>query len=149
MLVDVRSLYNVGSIFRSSDGALIRRLYLCGFTPRPPRKELEKTALGATEAVPWVHFPRALDAIAELKSEGVRICVLEQTTGAIPYYHMKGSDLPCCLVVGNEVTGLPPEVVAAADTAVEIPMYGTKQSLNVAVAYGIAIFELVRIWKTG
>jgi tRNA G18 (ribose-2'-O)-methylase SpoU len=62
---------------------------------------------------------------------------------------MKGSDLPCCLVVGNEITGLPPEVVAAADTAVEIPMYGTKQSLNVAVAYGIAIFELVRIWKTG
>ena len=147
MLDNIRSLYNVGSIFRTSDGAFIRHLYLAGYTPKPPRKEIEKTALGATETVPWSHFANPLDALQAAREAGARICVLEQTTGSIPYYHIAPSDFPICLVVGNELTGISPGVVAAADMALEIPMFGTKHSLNAAVAYGIAIFELVRIWK--
>jgi tRNA G18 (ribose-2'-O)-methylase SpoU len=149
MLDNIRSLYNVGSMFRTSDGALVRRLYLAGYTPSPPRKEIEKTALGATLTVPWSHYRNPLDAVAAAKSEGARICVLEHTTESIPYHKIDRSLFPLCLVVGNELTGVSPQVVAAADLAIEIPMFGTKQSLNAAVAYGIALFELVRIWTAG
>jgi tRNA G18 (ribose-2'-O)-methylase SpoU len=147
LLDNIRSLYNVGSIFRSSDGALISSLYLTGYTPRPPRAEIAKTALGATETVPWQYFKDPLEALASARAEGAKICVLEQTTSSQPYYSLSPADFPICLVVGNELTGISPAVVSAADLAVDIPMYGTKQSLNAAVAYGIAIFELVRIWK--
>lgn len=149
MLDNIRSLYNVGSIFRTSDGALIRHLYLTGYTPKPPRQEIEKTALGATETVPWSHFTDPLDAIKAARNAGARICVLEQTTGSIPYYQITPSQFPICLVIGNELAGISPSVVSAADVALEIPMFGTKHSLNAAVAYGIGIFELVRIWKEG
>jgi tRNA G18 (ribose-2'-O)-methylase SpoU len=148
MLDNIRSLYNVGSIFRTSDGAFIRHLYLAGYTPKPPRKEIQKTALGATETVPWSHHPDPSSAVQAAREAGARICVLEQTTRSIPYYQFKAEDFPVCLVVGNELTGISPEVVAAADMALEIPMFGTKHSLNAAVAYGIAMFDLVRIWKT-
>ena len=147
LLDNIRSLYNVGSIFRTSDGALIRHLYLTGYTPKPPRAEIEKTALGATDTVPWSHFLNPLDAVKEARKGGARICVLEQTTGSVPYYHITPADFPVCLVVGNELTGISSPIVAAADMALDIPMFGTKHSLNAAVAYGIAIFELVRIWK--
>ena len=148
LLDNIRSLYNVGSMFRTSDGALISGLFLCGCTPSPPMKEIEKTALGATESVPWEYHADPLAAIAGARSQGARICVLELTTGSRPYYHLRKSDFPLCLVVGNEIAGVSPEVIAAADLAVDIPMYGTKQSLNAAVAYGIALFELVKIWRT-
>ncbi len=148
VLVDnVRSLYNVGSIFRTSDGAWIRTLYLCGFTPHPPRREIEKTALGATESVPWEYRKNASDVVMELKSSGSTICVLEQTTGSIPYTRISPETFPLCLVIGNEITGVSHPLIEAADLSIEIPMTGIKQSLNVAVAYGIAIFELVRIFK--
>jgi tRNA G18 (ribose-2'-O)-methylase SpoU len=147
MLDNIRSLYNVGSIFRTSDGALIRHLYLTGYTPKPPRKEIEKTALGATETVPWSHYSNPVDAVQHAREAGARICLLEQTTGSVPYYRIAPAEFPICLVVGNELTGISPALVAAADMALEIPMFGTKHSLNAAVAYGIAIFELVRIWK--
>jgi len=146
MLDNIRSLYNVGSIFRTSDGGLIRKLLLCGYTPHPPRKEIEKTALGATETVPWQHFRSIHEGIAAVRSEGAKLCVLEQTNSSIPYYAVRPEDFPICLVVGNELTGISSEVIALADMAIEIPMFGTKQSLNAAVAYGIALFELVRIW---
>lgn len=147
MLDNIRSLYNVGSMFRTSDGALIRKMYLTGYTPRPPRKEIEKTALGATQSVPWESFAEPMDAVNTLKAAGVRICVLEHTTQSRPYVAVSRTEFPVCLVVGNEITGVSPTVVAAADLAIEIPMYGTKQSLNAAVAYGIALYELVRIWR--
>lgn len=147
MLDNIRSLYNVGSIFRTSDGACIRKLFLCGFTPHPPRKEIEKTALGATETVPWAYYPTAQECIAAVRAQGAKLCVLEQTTNSIPYYSVQKTDFPICLVVGNEISGVSPEIVRAADLAIEIPMFGTKQSLNAAVAYGIALFELVRIVK--
>lgn len=147
LLDNIRSLYNVGSIFRTSDGALIRKLFLCGYTPRPPRKEIDKTALGATSTVPWEYYRDPLEAISAAKVEGATVCVLEQTTNSQPYYDVTPSDFPLCLVVGNEITGVSPSVIRQADKAIEIPMYGTKQSLNAAVAYGIALFDLLRILK--
>jgi len=148
MLDNIRSLYNVGSMFRTSDGALVKKLFLCGYTPKPPRKEIEKTALHATETVPWEYRTDPLEALSTVRSSGIRICVLEQTTKSIPYHQVRKTDFPICLVIGNEIAGISQDVIAAADMAIEIPMYGMKQSLNAAVAYGIALFELVRIWKS-
>lgn len=149
LLDNVRSFYNVGSMFRTSDGALIQKLYLCGYTPRPPRKEIDKTALGATTTVPWEYCPDPLEAVGELRSRGTSICVLEHTTRSKPHYSLTKDKFPICLVVGNEINGVSSTLISAADLAIEIPMYGTKQSLNAAVAYGISLFELVRIWKSG
>lgn len=146
LLDNVRSLYNVGSIFRTSDGARISKLFLCGYTPHPPRKEIDKTALGATASVPWEFYKNPLDAVENLKSQHIRICVVEHTDRSIPYYTLQKEDFPLCIVVGNEITGVSPEIISVADQAIEIPMYGMKQSLNVAVAYGIVVFDLMRIW---
>lgn len=148
LLDNIRSLYNVGSIFRTSDGALVRKLCLCGYTPHPPRKEIDKTALGATRSVPWEYYQNPLLAIDELRAQGAKICVLEQTTHSKPYFSICKGDFPLCLVVGNEITGVTPRVIESADMAIEIPMAGIKQSLNAAVAYGIALFELGRIWNS-
>jgi 23S rRNA (guanosine2251-2'-O)-methyltransferase len=145
LLDDIRSLYNVGSMFRTADGARIARLILSGFTPHPPRREIEKTALGATATVPWEYVKSPLPAIESLKRAGVRICLVEQTDRSVPYDALSGADLPVCLVVGNEIRGIRKEIVDAADAAVEIPMYGMKQSLNAAVAFGIAAFACARI----
>lgn len=148
VLVDnVRSLYNVGSIFRTSDGAMIRELILTGLTPNPPRKEIEKTALGATRSVPWKYFKDPADAIDELRKQKIKICCLEQTDRSVPYYNIRKFDFPLCLVVGNEITGISKNILTKSDLAIEIPMHGIKHSLNVAVAYGIAVFELIRIWR--
>ncbi len=144
---NVRSLYNVGSIFRTSDGVLVDQLILAGFTSTPPRKEIDKTALGATESVPWIYYKEPAAAIRELKKKGYRACCLEITDTVIPYYNVKPTDFPLCLVIGNEITGVSKDALAECDVALEIPQFGIKQSLNVAVAYGIAIFELNRIWK--
>ena len=148
MLDNIRSLYNVGSMFRTSDGALVRKLYLCGYTPHPPRKEIEKTALGSTTSVSWEYHHDPFTAIAAARDLGAKLCVLEQTTHSKPYFEVGKGDFPICLVVGNEITGVSPQIIAAADMAIEIPMYGIKQSLNAAVAFGIALFEVVRIWNT-
>ncbi|HEY6951520.1 MAG TPA: RNA methyltransferase, partial [Bacteroidota bacterium] len=144
LIDNVRSMYNVGSIFRTSDGALIRKLVLSGFTPCPPRKEIEKTALGATKSIPWDYVPSPVEALTGLRREGYRIFCLELTNESGPYTSIQNSEFPICLVVGNEITGISKEVVEQCDRGIQIPMFGTKQSLNVAVAYGIAIFELSR-----
>ncbi|NUN08475.1 MAG: RNA methyltransferase [Ignavibacteriaceae bacterium] len=142
-LIDsVRSSYNVGSIFRTSDGAMIEKLFLCGYTPHPPNKEILKTALGATESVPWEYVKDPAEVVKKLKSEGVKIAALEQTDSGRKYYEVENEDFPICLVVGNEITGVSHDLIRECDFALEIPQYGIKQSLNVAVAYGIAIFEL-------
>jgi tRNA G18 (ribose-2'-O)-methylase SpoU len=148
LLDSIRSLYNVGSIFRTSDGAMVDILYLCGHTPHPPRKEIEKTALGATKSVPWQYHRNPLTALQDARSKGAKICVLEQTTASVPYFDISKEDFPVCLVIGNEIVGVSPGLVSLADMAIEIPMYGVKQSLNAAVAYGIAVFELARIWRS-
>ena len=144
---NVRSLYNVGSIFRTSDGVLLQKLVLTGFTPRPPRKEIEKTALGSTESVPWEYVKDPAEAVRQLKSSGFRATCLEITDQVLPYYDVTASKFPLCMVIGNEITGVSKDALAECETAIEIPQYGIKQSLNVAVAYGVAIYELSRIWR--
>lgn len=145
-LVDnVRSLYNVGSIFRSSDGAMLSKLYLTGFTPHPPRKEIEKTALGSTQTVPWEYVKDPLTAVQQLKENKIKICAVELTTQSKPYFHVMSQEFPLCIVVGNEITGVSKDILEHADISVEIPMYGFKQSLNVAVAYGIVLYDFLRI----
>ncbi|MBI3586857.1 MAG: RNA methyltransferase [Ignavibacteriales bacterium] len=145
---NVRSLYNVGSIFRTSDGVLLEKLILTGFTPAPPRKEIDKTALGATRSVPWEYIKEPKEAIHKLKEKQLKICCLELTDSTTPYYTIQPADFPLALVIGNEITGISKDVISECDMAIEIPMVGIKQSLNVAVAYGIAIFELNRVWRT-
>ncbi len=138
---DIRSLYNVGSIFRTSDGAGIEKLYLCGYTGRPPRNEIEKTALGSVESVPWEYVPNQFEAVRGLRRRGYRIIALERTEGSVPYNEAEYS-FPACLVLGNEVRGITPEMLSLCDMTMEIPMRGTKGSLNVSVAYGIAAYHL-------
>jgi tRNA G18 (ribose-2'-O)-methylase SpoU len=145
LLDNIRSLYNVGSVFRTADGARVKKLYLCGYTPYPPRKEIEKTALGAVESVPWEYHKNPSEIINRLKSEGVTIAVLEHTSASVPYYSLTKKQFPLLLVVGNEITGVSKEVIQSADVGIEIPMYGMKQSLNAAIACGIALFGLVKI----
>jgi tRNA G18 (ribose-2'-O)-methylase SpoU len=142
---NIRSLYNVGSIFRSSDGALLNKLFLTGFTPFPPRKEIDKTALGSTNTVPWEYYKNPLDAVFQLKEKKIKVCVLELTNKSVPHYDLTKQDFPLCLVFGNEITGVSKEIIEQADMAIEIPMYGNKQSLNVAVAYGIVLYDCLRI----
>lgn len=144
---NIRSLYNVGSIFRSSDGAMIEKLYLTGYTPHPPRKEIDKTALGATHSVPWEYLKDPLEAIAQIKALGITLCVLELTTKSRPYYELTPNNFPLCVVIGNEITGVSKEIIDAADMAIDIPMFGHKQSLNVAVAYGIVLYDFLRILR--
>ncbi|MGE5313928.1 MAG: RNA methyltransferase [Acidobacteriota bacterium] len=147
MADNIRSLYNVGSIFRSSDGAMIEKLYLTGYTPHPPRKEIDKTALGATHTVPWEYCKDPMEAVAAVKAMGVKLCVLELTTKSRPYYSLTPDDFPLCVVVGNEITGVSRDIIDAADMAIDIPMFGHKQSLNVAVAYGIVLYDFLRVLK--
>jgi tRNA G18 (ribose-2'-O)-methylase SpoU len=144
-LENVRSLYNVGSIFRTSDAALLSGLYLTGFTPYPPRPEISKTALGAVESVPWSYHKKPMDAVEEIKAKGIKFIVLEQTKESIPIWELTPDIFPACIAVGNEVGGITKDVVEAADIAVEIPMLGVKHSLNVAVAYGVAVYRLFEI----
>lgn len=147
VLENIRSMYNVGAAFRTSDAACIQELILCGYTAVPPRKEIDKTALGATETVPWRHFPKTLDAIKWLKDQGVTVAALEHCKESRNLMTME-CPFPIALVVGNEVDGVSEEAVDACDFACEIPMYGMKQSLNAAVAYGIAVFQLVEKYKS-
>ncbi|MCU7493627.1 MAG: RNA methyltransferase [Ignavibacteria bacterium] len=149
LLDNIRSTYNVGSIFRTSDGAMIEKLFLCGYTPHPPKKEILKTALGSTESVKWEYVKDPKEAVLALKSQGVKICALEQTSKSRTYYSVPESEFPLCLIVGNEITGVSQDLIDLCDFSVEIPQFGIKQSLNVAVAYGIAIFDLRRIYDVG
>jgi tRNA G18 (ribose-2'-O)-methylase SpoU len=149
ILDNIRSMYNVGSIFRTSDGARIEAIYTVGYTPHPPRKEIEKTALGATRTVPFKHFKTMTEAIADCKAKGMKIAALELTDKSRSVFDLTPSDFPMALVIGNEITGVSDEALALSDESISIPMFGVKHSLNVAVAYGIAVFECVRIKAKG
>ncbi|MEJ2637923.1 MAG: RNA methyltransferase [Calditrichia bacterium] len=142
LLDNVRSLYNVGSVFRTSDAVRLEKLFLCGITGCPPRREIDKTALGAVETVPWEYRESGAELVRSLKEQGVRIVVLEHTSDSRPHNRVR-YDFPCCLVAGNEVFGVQDEIIELADEAVEIPMFGSKQSLNVTIAYGIVIYEML------
>ena len=144
VLDNIRSTYNVGSMFRTSDGCGIDKLFLCGITPTPKHPKVGKTALGAENAVPWLHSWSVLDTAKELKKEGYLIAALEGGSTAINLFdalpRIKGSSSPIALVAGNEVSGVDPEVVHISDLCVYIPMEGIKESLNVATAFGIASY---------
>lgn len=142
VLDNIRSLHNVGSIFRTADAVRLQKLYLTGITGYPPRREIDKTALGAVDSVPWEYREDALSILKELKSGGTSIVILEHTTDSRLYTSLEVT-FPACLVVGNEVFGVQEKVVEIADYAIEIPMFGTKQSLNVTIAYGIVIYDLL------
>ena len=141
---NIRSIFNVGSVFRTSDGAFIEKVYLCGYTPYPPRKEIEKVALGATNSVPWEYHKDAIEVVKDLKKKGIKIAVLEITTEKNYYWNLTKADFPICLIIGNEISGVSKELIDEADISFEIPMMGMKQSLNVSVAYGIAVYEMMR-----
>jgi len=143
LLDNVRSLYNVGSLFRLADGARLERILLTGITGTPPQPGLRKTALGADAFVPWEYHVDGLKLAKRLSNEGYQLVVLEHVQSAkihwdVPY------QFPLCLVVGNEITGVREEIVKLADQAIEVPMKGEKNSLNVAMATGIVVYEIVR-----
>jgi len=141
VLNNVRSLYNVGSIFRTADGAGCEKLWLCGITGIPPAGKIAKTALGAEETVPWEYSRQAAGPVRDLKERGYHIVLLEQTVKSIPCQDFRPEG-PVCLVAGNEITGVSDELLSLCDTSVEIEMAGIKNSLNVAVAFGIAAYSL-------
>jgi len=143
LVEDVRSLYNVGSIFRTSDAVKLNKLFLTGFTGFPPRREIEKTALGSTESVPWEHYEQTDLAIKELKNSNIKLIALEHTSESVPYTEFE-YNFPLCLMLGNEVDGLSDESIAQADYSVDIPMFGLKQSLNVSVAYGVVMYHILQ-----
>ncbi|MEO8664561.1 MAG: RNA methyltransferase [Ignavibacteria bacterium] len=141
---NIRSIFNVGAIFRTSDGAFIEKLFLTGYTPYPPRKEIEKVALGSTESVPWEYHKDALDVVRSLKAQNIKIAVLEITDSKNHIWNISKKDFPICLVLGNEISGVSKEIIELADISFELPMLGMKQSLNVSVAYGVAVYEMVK-----
>lgn len=141
---NVRSIHNVGSIFRTSDAARIEHVHLTGFTGTPEHKDLHKTALGAQDAVAWSKHDDPLPLLDELREQGYTIAVLEQTSASIPPTQVSADVYPLCLVVGNEVRGVDEDLIEVADLALELPQYGAKISMNVGVAYGIAIYDLIR-----
>ncbi|MGQ9818885.1 MAG: RNA methyltransferase [Candidatus Kapaibacteriales bacterium] len=147
VLHNVRSLYNVGSIFRTCDAGRVRELILCGFTPCPPRKEIDKTALGAVETVPWRYFLSTVDAISYLKEQKNKVFALEITDRMRSYDSLQQNEFPSAFILGNELVGVEQEILDFCDDAIEIPMFGVKHSLNVAVAAGIVIFEAIKVCR--
>lgn len=143
VLDSIRSMNNIGSIFRSADAFRIEGLILCGITAQPPHPDIHKTALGAEESVPWHYSGSALEAVRELQAKGYTVLALEQAHESLRLDHfVPEPGARYALVLGNEVKGVAEEVVAAADHCLEIPQYGTKHSLNVSVAAGIALWQL-------
>lgn len=153
ILHNIRSAYNVGAIFRSADGAGVSKIYLTGYTPLPAKTEslhksqaekmLEKTALGAEQSVPWEHFDELSGLVEKLQLEKFSILALEKTVNAVDLRNFQPS-FPAALILGNEVEGVEDDFLQRCDTVVSIPMRGVKESLNVSVAAGIAMYELLK-----
>lgn len=142
LLDSVRSMHNVGSLFRTADALGIQAIYLCGYTPLPPHKDIHKTALGATETVPWQHMPNITNAIQAVTQAGYTVYAVEQTTTSIPLHQYTPTTQPTAIVLGNEVDGVSIPALALCHGAIEIPQLGTKHSFNVTVAAGIVLWKL-------
>ena len=156
ILHNIRSLYNVGSIFRTADAAGVKKIYLCGYTPSPKdkfgkyRAQLTKVSLGAERSVKWEKINATSVLIKKLKKDGYKIFAVEQNKKSVPYYKIPKSYIlnsKFCLVMGNEVKGLPKTILKLADKILEIPMKGKKESLNVSVAFGIVAFHFANLLK--
>lgn len=146
VLDNIRSMHNVGSVFRTTDAFLLESICLCGYTPQPPHRDINKTALGATETVAWKYYPTTQEAIEQLKAEGYSLYAVEQTENSIllqDFNKIEGIK-KLAVVFGNEVDGVDAEVIAKCDGCIEIPQLGMKHSLNISVAAGIVLWELVR-----
>ena len=142
ILDEVRSLHNIGSVFRTSDAFLVERIYLCGITATPPHPEMHKTALGAEDTVDWKYVKHTLEAVEELHNEGYTVLSIEQVEGSTMLDELElEPDKKYASVMGNEVKGVQQEVIDACDGCIEIPQYGTKHSLNVSVTAGIVLWE--------
>ncbi|MBX2914023.1 MAG: RNA methyltransferase [Cyclobacteriaceae bacterium] len=145
VLDNIRSLHNVGSAFRTADAFRIEKIYLTGITGTPPNREIQKTALGATESVAWQYSESTAAALEKLKVDGYTIIIVEQTTDSIPLQTFEAiTNTKYCLVFGNEVDGVSDEAIAFGDHALEIPQLGTKHSLNISVCLGIVLWEVFR-----
>ena len=145
VLDNVRSLNNIGSVFRTADAFRLEGVFLCGITATPPHREIHKTALGATESVRWEYREETLAAISELRSEGCRILAVEQVEGAVMLDQLQLLEgEKYALVFGHEIRGVEQQVVESSDLCIEIPQFGTKHSLNISVAAGIVIWEMFR-----
>ena len=148
ILDDIRSLNNIGSIFRTADAFRISHIYLCGITARPPHREIQKTALGSTESVVWSYVEHADEIGMELKEKGFKLIALEQTDSSILLQdYLPDPETPVALALGNEIKGVSDELIRLADTCLEIPQFGFKHSFNVAVSAGIALWDLMSKMK--
>ena len=145
ILDDIRSMNNVGSAFRTSDAFFVEALYLCGYTPQPPHRDIHKTALGATETVKWQHFQTTIEAVQAAKEQGYKIVAIEQAHDSTLLQNFAWNKTDkIALVFGNEVSGVADEVMNIADACIEIPQWGSKHSLNISVSMGVVLWELVR-----
>jgi 23S rRNA (guanosine2251-2'-O)-methyltransferase len=145
VLHNIRSRENVGSVFRTADGAGVGKIYLCGITPTPPHEKISKTALGAETFVPWEYHKQTWRLLKNLKAQGVKLIALEQTKDAVDIFKLKALDFkPLALILGNEIKGLSPQILEYCDKKISIPMYGKKESLNVSVAAGVALYQLFK-----
>ncbi|MBI3883170.1 MAG: RNA methyltransferase [Sphingobacteriales bacterium] len=145
VLDNIRSMHNVGSVFRTADGFLLEAIYLCGYTAQPPHRDINKTALGATETVFWKHVEDTKEAVIELQEKGYKVYAIEQVEQSISLeqFTVESND-KIAVVFGNEVEGVQQEVIALCDGCIEIPQLGMKHSLNISVAAGIVLWEIVR-----
>lgn len=145
VLDNIRSMHNVGSVFRTADAFLLTGICLCGYTPRPPHRDIHKTALGATETVNWEYFSTTEEAVTRLREQGYTVLAVEQVEDSIPLHQFNSAQHNRLAVVfGNEVSGVDAAVLAHCDGCIEIPQLGMKHSLNISVAAGIVLWELVR-----
>ena len=148
VLDNIRSAYNVGSIFRTSDAFLLSGIYLCGITPKPPHKEIRKTALGANESVDWKYFKNTSESIKDLKSKNYTIISIEQVKkGENLNNFTPKKEKKYALIFGNEIKGVSQEIVDLSDACIEIPQYGTKHSLNVGISVGIIVWDFFQKMK--
>ncbi|MUP44451.1 TrmH family RNA methyltransferase [Gramella sp. BOM4] len=143
ILDNIRSLNNIGSVFRTADAFLIKKIYLCGITATPPHKDIQKTALGATRTVDWEYVENSLELVNKLKSEEIKVYSIEQAEGAVMLDEFQPPEAKTMAVVfGNEVKGVQQEVVSASDGVIEIPQLGNKHSLNISVSAGVILWDL-------
>jgi 23S rRNA (guanosine2251-2'-O)-methyltransferase len=142
---NIRSMHNVGSVFRTADAFLMQGIYLCGYTPQPPHRDINKTALGATETVEWKYFSTTLEAVQSLREDGYTIYAVEQVENSLPLNQVQaGKEDKLALIFGNEVSGVDAAVLALCHGSIEIPQMGMKHSLNISVAAGIVLWELFK-----
>lgn len=146
VLDNLRSAYNVGSIFRTADAGAVEHIHLCGMSAHPPHRKLEKTALGAFDYVPWTYYERTTDALDRLGEQGIARVAVEVAPGAAPL-HTFDWPRPVAIVFGNEVTGINDKTLRHCDATVHIPMHGYKNSMNVATAFGVVLYHLLDAWN--